>query len=100
MEKNDFENRLLARDIAMLWQGRMNQGPKFLLVTVVDAQKKFHDPESIFWVSNNTFLETVRPEIAKFDDFWPFFKLKPKKKLKYRPIILHAHITDLNKDSR
>ena len=31
MEKNDFENRLLAGDIAMLWQGRMSQGPKFLL---------------------------------------------------------------------
>ena len=48
MEKNDFENRLLAGDIAMLWQGRMNQGPKFLLRTVVYAQKKFHDPESNF----------------------------------------------------
>ena len=48
MEKNDFENRLLAGDIAMLWQGHMNQGPKFLLGTVVDAQKKFHDSESIF----------------------------------------------------
>ena len=56
MEKNGFENRLLARDIAMLWKGRMKQGPKFLLVTVVDAQKKFHDPESIFWVSNSDFL--------------------------------------------
>ena len=61
MEKNDFENRLLAGDIAMLWQGRMNQGLKFLLVTVVDAQKKFHDPESIFWVSNKNSLKTVRP---------------------------------------
>ena len=64
MEKNDFENRLLAGDMAMLWQGRMNQGPKFLLVTVVDAQKKFHDPESIIWVSNNNFVKTVGPEIA------------------------------------
>ena len=99
MGKNDFENRLLAGDMAMLWQGRMNQGPKFLLVTVVDAQKKFHDPESIFWVSNNTFLETVTPKIAKFDDFWPFFKLKPIEKLKYGPNILHGHIVDLNKDS-
>ena len=66
MEKNDFENRLLAGDIAMLWQGRMNQGSKFLLGTVVDAPKKFHDPESNFWVSNNNFWETVGPEIAKF----------------------------------
>ena len=65
MEKNDFENHLLAGDIAMLWQGRMNQGLKFLLVTVFDAQKKFHDPESIFWVSNNNFLKTIRPKIAK-----------------------------------
>ena len=48
MEKKGPENRLLAGDIAMLWQGRMNQGPKFLLGTVVDAQKKFHDSESIF----------------------------------------------------
>ena len=75
MGKNDFENRLLAGDIAMLWQGRMNQGLKFLLVTVVDAQKKFHDPESTFWVSNNTFLETIGPENAKFDNFWPFFQV-------------------------
>ena len=59
----------------MLWQGRMNQGPKFLLVTVVDAQKKFHDPESIFWVSNNTFFGDRKSKIAKFDIFWPFFKL-------------------------
>ena len=73
MEKNDFENCLLAGDMATLWQGRMNQGPKFLLGTVVDAQKKFHDPESIFWVSNNTFLETIGPANAKFDNFWPFF---------------------------
>ena len=99
MEKNDFENHLLAGDIAMLWQGRMNQGLKFLLVTVVDAQKKFHDPESIFWVSKNTFLETIRPKITKFDDFWPFFKLNPKKKLKYESKILHGHKVDLNKDS-
>ena len=77
----------------------MNHGPKFLNMTVGDAQKKFHDPESIFWVSNNTFLETVRPKIAKFDNFWPFFKLLPKKKLEYQPIILHAHVIDLNKDS-
>ena len=83
----------------MLWQGRMNQGPKFLLMTVVDAQKKFRDPESIFWVSNNTFLETVRPKIVKFDDFWPFFKLKPKKKSKYGPTNLHGHMVDLNKAS-
>ena len=48
MEKNDSENRLLAGDIAMLWQGLMNQGPKLLLGTVVDAPKKFHDLESIF----------------------------------------------------
>ena len=75
MEKNDFENHLLAGDIAMLWQGRMNQGLKFLLVTVVDAQKKFHDPESIFWVSNNTFFGDRRTQIVKFDNFWPFFKL-------------------------
>ena len=99
MEKNDFKNRLLAGDMAMLWQGRMNQGPKFLLVTVVDAQKKFRDPESIFWVSINTFLETIRPKIVKFDDFWPFFKLKPKKKLKYGPTILHGHMVDFNKAS-
>ena len=30
-------------------------------MTVGDAQKKFHDPESIFWVSNNTFLKTINP---------------------------------------
>ena len=74
MEKNDFENCLLAGDMAMLWQGRMNQVPKFLLVTVVDAQKKCHDPESIFWVSNNNFLKTVEPKIAKLGDFRPFCK--------------------------
>ena len=68
-------------------------------MTVVDGQKKFHDPESIFWVSNNIFLETVTPKIAKFDDFWPFFKLKPIEKLKYGPNILHGHIVDHNKDS-
>ena len=39
----------------MLWQGLMNQGPKLLLGTVVDAPQKFHDPETIFWVSNNNF---------------------------------------------
>ena len=50
MEKNDFKNCLLAGDMAMLWQGRMNQGPKFLLVTVVDAQKKFHDPEILILI--------------------------------------------------
>ena len=77
----------------------MNHGTKFLKMTVGDAKKKFHDPESIFWVSNNTFLETVRPEIAKFDNFWPFFKLKPKKKMKYGPKILHGHIVNLFKDS-
>ena len=59
----------------MLWQGRMNQGPKFLLGTVVDAQNKFHDPESNFWVSDNNFLGTIGPEIVKLDVFWPFFKL-------------------------
>ena len=72
MEKNDFKNCLLAGDMAMLWQGRMNQGPKFLLVTVVDAQKKFHDPESIFWVSNNTFLETVRVSDPKLQNLTNF----------------------------
>ena len=77
MEKNYLKIGLFAGDIAMLWQGRMNQGPKFLLGTVVDAPKKFHDPESIFWVSNNTILETIRPKITKFDDFWPFFQVKP-----------------------
>ena len=77
----------------------MNHGPKFLKMTVGDALKKFHDPESIFWVSNNNFLENVRPEIAEFANFWPFFKLKPKKKLKYGPTILHGHIVDLNKAS-
>ena len=59
----------------MLWQGCMNQGPKFLLGTVVDAPKKFHDPESIFWVSNNNFLKTVTPKIEKIADFQPFFNL-------------------------
>ena len=77
----------------------MNHGPKFLKMTFGDALKKFHDPESIFWVSNNTFLETVTPKIAKFDNFLPFFKLKPIEKLKYRPNILHGHKVDLNKDS-
>ena len=76
MEKNDFENRLLAGDIAMLWQGRMNQGLKFLLVTVVDAQKKFHDPESIFWVSNNTFFGDRRTRNRKILQFLAFFQVK------------------------
>ena len=58
----------------MLWQGRRNQGPKFFLGTVVDAQKKFHDLESIFWVSNNNFLKTARPKIAKITKFRPFFQ--------------------------
>ena len=44
----------------------MNHGLESLEETVGDAPKKFHDPESIFWVSNNTFLETVTPKIAKF----------------------------------
>ena len=30
MEKNDLENFFFALDIAMLWQGRMKKGPKFL----------------------------------------------------------------------
>ena len=75
MEKNDFENRLLAGDIAMLWQGRMNQGLKFLLVTVVDAQKKFHDPESIFWVSNNTFFGDRRTQNREIRQFLAFFQV-------------------------
>ena len=83
----------------MLWQGRMNQGLKFLLVTVVDAQKKFHDPESIFWVSNNNFEKTVGPEIAKFGDLSPSFKMKSKKKLKYGPKILQANIIHPDKES-
>jgi len=33
----------------------MNHGPKLLEGTVGDAQKIFHDPESIFLVSNNNF---------------------------------------------
>ena len=74
----------------------MNQGPKFLLGTVVDTPKKFHDPESIFWVSNNNFEKTVGPEIAKFGDLSPSFKMKSKKKLKYGPKILHAHIIEPN----
>ena len=78
MKKNDLENRLFALDIAMLWQGCMNQGPKFLLDTVVDAQKKFHVPESNFWVSNTKILETIGPKVAKFDVFCPFFKLSPR----------------------
>ena len=60
---------------------------------------KIHDPESIFWVSYNTFLKTVTPKIAKFDDFWPFYKLKPIEKLKYGPKILHGRRVHLNKDS-
>ena len=84
----------------MLWQGCMNQGPKFLLGTVVDTKKKFHDPESIFWVSNNNFEKTVGPEIAKFGDLRPSFKMKSKKKLKYGPKILHAHIIEPNEESR
>ena len=75
MEKNYLKISLFAGDIAMLGQGRRNQGPKFLLGTVVDAQKKFHDLESILWVSKNNFFETVGPEILKFYKFWPFFKL-------------------------
>ena len=61
MEKDYLNIGLFAGDIAMLWQGRMNQGPEFLLGTVVDAPQKFHDPESIFWVSNKNSLKTVRP---------------------------------------
>ena len=53
----------------------MNHGPKFLNMTVGDAQKKFHDPESIFWVSNDNSLKTVRPKIAEIADFWPFLNL-------------------------
>ena len=55
--KNDSENRLWAGGIAIIGQGHMNHGPKFLNMTVGDAQKKFHDPESIFWVSNKHFFE-------------------------------------------
>ena len=47
LKKKDFKNRLLHRHVM---QGRRNQGPKFLLGTVVDVQKKFHDPESSFYV--------------------------------------------------
>ena len=59
----------------MLWQGRMNQGPKFLLVTVVDAQKKFRDPESILWVSINFFgdRQTQNRENRRF---LAFFQVK------------------------
>ena len=70
--KNDSENRLWAGGIAIIGQGHMNHGPKFLNMTVGDAQKKFHDPESIFWVSNDNSLKTVRPKIAEIADFWPF----------------------------
>ena len=74
-EKNDFKNCLWAGGIAITGQGHMNHGPKFLQGTVGDAPKKFHDPESIFWVSNNNSLKTVRPKIAEIADFWPFFNL-------------------------
>ena len=52
----------------------MNYGPKLLEGPVGDVQKKFHDPESIFWVSNNNFVKTVGPKTAKFGDLRPFFK--------------------------
>ena len=55
---------------------------------------------AFFGCQMTLFWETVTPKIAKFDDFWPFFKLKPIEKLKYGPNILHGHIVDLNKDSR
>ena len=39
LEKNDSENRLGAGGIAIIAQGRMNHGPKFLKMTVGDAKK-------------------------------------------------------------
>ena len=75
LQKNDFENCLQASGIAIIGQEHMNHGPKFLQGTVGDAQKKFHDPESIFWVSNNNSLKTVRPKIAEIANFWPCFNL-------------------------
>ena len=60
----------------MLWQGRMNQGIKFLLVTVVDAQKKFHNPESSFWVSNNTFFGDRRTQNREIRQFLAFFQVR------------------------
>ena len=96
LEKNDSKNRLWAGGIVILGQGCMNHGPKFLLETVGDAPKKFHDPGSIFWVSNNSSLKTVRPKIAEIADFRPFFNLWPVEKLKYGPEILPAHVRDPN----
>ena len=49
------KHRLFTGDNAIIWQGCMNHGLKFLKGTVSDAPKKFHDPESIFRVSNNNF---------------------------------------------
>ena len=61
----------------------MNHGPKFLEMTVGDALKKFHDPESIFWVSNNNFLKTVARKIAKCGGLGLFLSHIPNKKIKY-----------------
>ena len=57
----------------------MNHGPKFLRGTVGDAQKKFHDPKSIFWVSNINSLKTVRPKIAKIAELGLFQPVTKKK---------------------
>ena len=53
----------------------MNHGLKFLWGTLGDAQKKFGDPESLFWVSNNDLVKTAKPKIAKIANFEPFFNL-------------------------
>ena len=78
----------------------MNQGPKFLLGTVVDAQKKIHDPVSIFWVSNNNFLKTIARKIAKCGGLGLFLSHIPNKKDKIWQKHLHAQVIDPNKESR
>ena len=59
----------------MIWQAPMNHGPKYLYGTLGDAQKKFGGPESLFWVTNNNLVKTVKPKIAKMANFRPFFNL-------------------------
>ena len=53
----------------------MNHGLKFLEGTVGDAQKKFHDLEIFFLVSDNNSLKTVGPKIAKIANSSSYFNL-------------------------
>ena len=55
----------------------MNHGKIFLKETLVDVQKEFHDPESLFWVSNMDLVWTTRSKIANIANFKPLSFYQP-----------------------